>query len=1113
MIQASREQVRAVEGEELWTPSLDDVKALKDTEIDLSRKHALAFDHRGPAPTALSDQRVLDTLDAQGQPQALIDVPAILVPVPAAAPTEERATSSGSSLASPPTPVTYLPPTPVPAGGQVPAPTTPALPPVPEDKEQTFDDEPKRIETKSSTQSEESQLKLQDAAPAILDRQQSASTSEPMAMVSPRGTKREAEQDADALRGDGSRATPAQTTGAGATVSPIPDQALLIYCKDCGTSAQEASPTTFRCERCHGTEAVEDPRQVDSWLDESHEYDAMEKLSMFHYHPFYKRWIDKSVNNDNFTLDLPRDADIPDAMEAEMFLTGIGQIHRELPEYVTNDTTTAWSTATLNEEDGKWHWHQTFGFRHPEYEAEQFPNAPKNVIHLEHNLSAQRQIREADRQPEKRFLKRCGRHCAHLTGWDGSPSELHPAFLEDNYMLVYNLLCHEVANDLVHVDEDTLVDIQFDVEHFGEQKLADVMWVDHADQPSVFHAGAGADQVMVMGESSDEDDDGESTSGRAAKQALKRELPWRAISASDRPGFLVALREEWSEWEKWSSCKLRWLREGEVDPSLILRSRVAYRWKPKDGGQWYKPKARIVVLGFADPHLPLLARDSPVLSRIGFMLILQWAASHQVSLYNADCKSAFLQGLPDTERPEPIYMRPPQDDLSLEMMPEWRIKNMVYMLTAPVYGQANAPRRWFMYVVDVVTKKRKWRQHTLDPCCFMFEYDSRIVALLGLHVDDIICCCLDGYMWVLDEIKQSFSWGSEWECDDFIFVGRRIRRQEDGGFTLDQVHYVSDIMKTKVTMDPEEPLHQHPELVTEFRSGIGSLQWLAGTTRGDLSSYVSLLQKKHSDLKVSDLIEINRVLRYVKATSTAFVKVNSIPLDDAVFVAYGDSGFANAPNNKSQGGYVITLTSKQALAGSSKASLLDWKSYRHQRMLRSTLAAEASSLDRAQDTGNFMGCMFSEMLDPTYRATCGMPAMEIIPITDARSLFDAVHRISTNFAEKRVEIDVAGLRSTCRNLRWVPSELQHADAMTKMSTKLRDSFRQWMSAPTVTLAESRSAAEINGSANEPWRVDKREGKHSQQKVGSVTIQESVSALACASQVLSRGQPITPEANR
>eukprot|EP00435_Cladocopium_sp_Y103_P047624 s257_g14.t1 len=370
-------------------------------------------------------------------------------------------------------------------------------------------------------------------------------------------------------------------------------------------------------------------------------------------------------------------------------------------------------------------------------------------------------------------------------------------------------------------------------------------------------------------------------------------------------------------------------------------------------------------------------------------------------------------------------------------------------------------------------------------------------------------------MWVLDEIKQSFSWGSEWERDDFIFVGRRSRRQEDGGSTLDQVHYISDIMKTKVTMSPEEPLHKHPELVTEFQSGIGYLQWLAGTTWGDLSSSFSLLQKKHSDLKVADLIEINRVLRYVKATSTAFAQVNPIPIEDAVFVAYGGSGFANAPNNKSQGGYLTNFSSKKTLDGSSKASLLDWKSYHHQRMLRSTLAAEASSLDRAQDldTGNFMGCMFSDMLDPTYRATCGMPAMEIIPITDARSLFDAVRRLSTNFAEKRVEIDVAGLRSTCRNLRWVPCELQHADAMTKMSTKLRDSFRQWMSAPTVTLAESRSTAEIYGSANKPWRADKREGKHSQQKVGSVTIQESASALACTSQVLSRDQPVTPEANR
>ena len=224
---------------------------------------------------------------------------------------------------------------------------------------------------------------------------------------------------------------------------------------------------------------------------------------------------------------------------------------------------------------------------------------------------------------------------------------------------------------------------------------------------------------------------------------------------------------------------------------------------------------------------------------------------------------------------------------------------------------------------------------------------------------------------------------------------------------------------------------------------------------------------------MADLVEVNRLLKYVKATPTAFVRINPIKLEDAVFVAYGDSGWANAPNNKSQGGYVIVLTNKAVLDQPQEASLLQWKSYRHQRVLRSTLAAEACSLDRAQDSANFLACVFTEMTDASYRAVQGVPGYEVIPITDARSLWDSVHRSSTVFSEKRVEIDVAGLRQTCRNLRWVPTEKQWADAMTKMSSKLRDTFRTWMQNPVVTLVESRSAEDIDSLAapNVSWRGD------------------------------------------
>lgn len=71
------------------------------------------------------------------------------------------------------------------------------------------------------------------------------------------------------------------------------------------------------------------------------------------------------------------------------------------------------------------------------------------------------------------------------------------------------------------------------------------------------------------------------------------------------------------------------------------------------------------------------------------------------------------------------------------------------------------------------------------------------------------------------------------------------------------------------------------------------------------------------------------------------------------------------------------------------------------------------------------------------------------------------------FLRERVEIDVAGLRQTCRGLRWVPTEMQWADALTKRCPRLRDGFRRWAMDPVVTLVESRCAEE--GTDNTAWR--------------------------------------------
>ena len=163
--------------------------------------------------------------------------------------------------------------------------------------------------------------------------------------------------------------------------------------------------------------------------------------------------------------------------------------------------------------------------------------------------------------------------------------------------------------------------------------------------------------------------------------------------------------------------------------------------------------------------------------------------------------------------------------------------------------------------------------------------------------------------------------------------------------------------------------------------------WL-GTTRPDLCADTSLLQKAHDDLTYGDLQEANALLKYCKATADTHVVIRPISLESMILVAFGDSAFANAPGGKSQGGFLVFATTEDCARQEADASLLDWKSYRHQRVLRSTLAAEAASLDKSEDYANFLGCMLGEIAVAGYIAShSGRSPFSILPVTDARSLF------------------------------------------------------------------------------------------------------------------------------
>ena len=647
------------------------------------------------------------------------------------------------------------------------------------------------------------------------------------------------------------------------------------------------------------------------------------------------------------------------------------------------------------------------------------------------------------------WLLRHGRDACSRSGWDGSPEE-------------FQSLCQTA--------------------HVFSQASQYTEWREALARGEVEFNGNNTKVYLTynanfqkLPETSDEEDGGLQ---RIQRQALKREIPWRSMPAQEVPDFVEAVVKEWSEWKKWSSCQVFTGDTSKIDRKLILPARICYKWKPMDGGSWFKAKARIVVQGFRDPHLPLLARDAPVLSKAGLVAILQWTASHNADLVNGDCKSAFLQGQPDRERPCAIYMKIPQGSIALKAIPEWSAnKDLLYELHAPVYGQANAPRQWYLHVLDTLLKLG-WTKHSLDPCLFLFKDSSNtVVAVLGIHVDDIIASSISDDPEILTNVEKSFAWGSAWEKNDFVFIGRRIVKAADSTITMSQSHYASEVIITKDRADPEEKLNK--ESLSDFRSAIGSLQWLAGTTRPDLAADASLLQRSVSELTHGDLQQANQALKYVKATADAHIKIRPFEFNDLIIVGYGDSAFANAPGNKSQGGCIITATTSKALEGEDLASLLLWRSFRHQRVLRSTLAAEAASLDRCEDESNYVGCMMGELMVPGYVAAHSAKSpFPIHPVCDARSLFDAVHRLATSFAEKRVELDIAGLRGTCRNLKWIPTEQMIADGLTKRNRQLRDKLRLWASDPFVCLKEAH-LPEDDLQNNAPLRHKPTESKSSE----------------------------------
>ena len=201
----------------------------------------------------------------------------------------------------------------------------------------------------------------------------------------------------------------------------------------------------------------------------------------------------------------------------------------------------------------------------------------------------------------------------------------------------------------------------------------------------------------------------------------------------------------------------------------------------------------------------------------------------------------------------------------------------------------------------------------------------------------------------------------------------------------------------------------------------GQINWTATQSRPDQSYAVVELSTKFKNPTLEDLKKANKAISVLSSThiKLMFPKMKG----NLQIITHSDAAFRNLPDKISSGrGHVVFLTGDK-----NQAALIAWASNKVKRVVGSTVAAEALSLQTAISHAIYLRAILTEMLG-------NESSIPIKSYIDSNNLYQAVY--STKFVEdKRLRIDIAQIQECIKEenveIRWVESKRMLADCLTK----------------------------------------------------------------------------------
>ena len=235
----------------------------------------------------------------------------------------------------------------------------------------------------------------------------------------------------------------------------------------------------------------------------------------------------------------------------------------------------------------------------------------------------------------------------------------------------------------------------------------------------------------------------------------------------------------------------------------------------------------------------------------------------------------FVLAFPQADLDVPVYMELPAG-MEIQGKP-----NCLLKLRKSLYGLKQASANWHQ-TLKAALIDRNFVESLSDPCVFIGE---KMIVLT--YVDDCILISkekftLDNFIKSLKHGKENFVFTDEGSMSSYLGV-EISRLPDDQGFSLSQPFLIERIIKTLnfdfsttkgargntpatyplLSKDTEGP---PMKANWKYRSVIGMLGYLQGTTRPDISMAVHQCARFNNDPKLSHERAVKRIGRYLLDT-------------------------------------------------------------------------------------------------------------------------------------------------------------------------------------------------------------------------------------------------------